>query len=205
MKSLPRKLYFVVCCLLFVLFIFASLHPIKAQEEDASFIPVNDLKIGDWVFVKGDEENLVPEQITKLEWIEGPIEVYNLTVEGEETFFANNFAVHNKGEHADPWCGVEIQPQVSNLVWSAGEVVACSYGDYGVKEVLQSFNVTPGRIYEIKSHATEWSDINKRQPYCPEKDWFWVTCAAPFYRVDTTGELNLGLITLEDVVVTRER
>lgn len=169
----------------FLFFAVASLHSIKAQEENASFIPVNDLKIGDWVFVKGDEENLVPEKITKLERIEGPVEVYNLSVEGEETFFANGFAVHNKGENLAPQCGVEIQPQVGSMILNTGRVAVCDWDSDGSWNLEPAFNVTPGKIYEIKSHSTQWSNIDKSQPYCPEKGWYWGTCNAPYYRVDT--------------------
>lgn len=116
----------------FLFFATASLHSINAQEEEASFIPVNDLKIGDWVFIKGDEENLVPEKITKHEWVEGPIEVYNLTVEGDETYFANNFAVHNKGAVPEPPCGmITVSPDISdpdNQKYKSANLAA--YPDY---------------------------------------------------------------------------
>ena len=116
MKKLPRlnklKTYYLILITL-LLIVFYFVDPVRAQEaveipgpdlEDASFIPVGDLKIGDWVFVKGDEGDLMPEQITKFEYHQEEVEVYNLSVDGEETFFANDFAVHNKGGTHDTKC-----------------------------------------------------------------------------------------------------
>lgn len=82
--------------------------------KKALFIPVSGLKKDDWVFVRG-EGGLVAEQITKLEYYQEEVEVYNLSVEGEETFFANGFAVHNKAgiDNTKPQCRVIVNPTIS--------------------------------------------------------------------------------------------
>jgi len=79
MKNLPKILklpisnfQFPIFILPFIFFLFLSMYVVQAQEEveipgpelkEASFTPVDDLQIGDWVFVKGDEEKLIPERI----------------------------------------------------------------------------------------------------------------------------------------------
>ena len=128
MKKLPGIIEVVSNWLLvigFLLFAVASIGSIQAQEaveipgpelKDASFIPVKELKIGDWVFVKS-EEGLIPEQIAKLDYHQEEVEVYNLSVDGEETFFANDFAVHNKAgtDTTKPQCRVIVNPTTSNV------------------------------------------------------------------------------------------
>jgi hypothetical protein len=127
LKTKNFKLKTFVLCSLFFILCSASLGLVHAQEaveipgpdlEDASFIQVKDLNIGDVVFVKSETGELVPNTVTKLEYIQEPVEVYNLTVEGEETFFANDFAVHNKsgGDDVKPVCRVIVNPTISGHI-----------------------------------------------------------------------------------------
>jgi len=124
MKKL-LKLGFSVFCLLATVFFLASLGSVYAQEaveiprpelKDASFVQVKNLNIGDVVFVKGEVGELVPSTITKLEYHQEPVEVYNLSVDGEQTFFANDFAVHNKSgvDTTKPQCRVIVNPTIEN-------------------------------------------------------------------------------------------
>lgn len=107
--------FFVICSTL-----LGSVHAQGEVEipgpelRDALFIQVKDLDIGDWVFVK-EGESLVPEQITKLEYYQEPVEVYNLSVDGEETFFANDFAVHNKtgGPRPPDQCVINVSHRIA--------------------------------------------------------------------------------------------
>jgi hypothetical protein len=120
------KLGSSVFSLLSTVFFLVSLRSVHAQEavaipgpdlKDSSFIQVKDLNIGDVVFVKSETGELVPRTITKLEYKKEPIEVYNLSVDGEQTFFANDFAVHNKPgvDTEKPVCRVIVNPTVSNV------------------------------------------------------------------------------------------
>ncbi len=130
MKKLPGLATFTLCSLFFVL-CSASLGLVHAQEaleipgpeiKDSSFVQVKELNIGDVVFVRDkgtdkDKGGLVPTQITKLEYVQEPVEVYNLSVDGEQTFFANDFAVHNKPivDTTRPVCRVIINPTITNV------------------------------------------------------------------------------------------
>jgi len=92
--------------------------------KNASFIPIKNLQVGDWVFVKGEDDELVSEQIIKLEYRQEEVEVFNLSVDDEQTFFANNFAVHNKtGEH-ETVCDLAVAPRMSTApseTWMAAK------------------------------------------------------------------------------------
>ncbi|MFH1237731.1 MAG: Hint domain-containing protein [Candidatus Aenigmatarchaeota archaeon] len=59
------------------------------------FITADDLKVGDVIYVLKNGA-LSPEKITSKELLMEPVDVYNLKIEGTETFFADQFAVHNK-------------------------------------------------------------------------------------------------------------
>ncbi|MEM5871995.1 MAG: Hint domain-containing protein, partial [Candidatus Aenigmatarchaeota archaeon] len=59
------------------------------------FLTVEELKVGDWVYVL-KENKMVPEKIIYKELLFEPTYVYNLRVGETETFFAGDFAVHNK-------------------------------------------------------------------------------------------------------------
>ena len=129
MKILPGlrqlktfNLQLIILCSLFFVLCSASLGLVHAQEaveipgpeiKDSSFVQVKDLNIGDVVFVKDEAGELVPKTITKLEYQQEPVEVYNLSVAGEQTFFANDFAVHNKrGDPMAPDCHIVISQQI---------------------------------------------------------------------------------------------
>jgi len=88
-----------------------NLHfPDKLQE---GFKRVKDLRIGDLVYVKEGEE-LKKEKIVGIKKHFGPQEAYNLKMEdGPNTFFANNFAVHNKFASHDAVCDVTLAPRLS--------------------------------------------------------------------------------------------
>jgi len=98
-----------------------NLHfPDKLQD---GFKRVKDLQIGDWVYVKEGKE-LVKEEIVGIEKYFGEQEAYNLKIEnGPNSFFANDFAVHNKfGEH-DAVCDVTLAPRLSTApteTWNIG-------------------------------------------------------------------------------------
>jgi len=140
MKKLPGTVRPFAYGFLLIIFCFlaaTSLAVISAQEttipgpelKDASFVPVKDLQVGDWVFVKSGEGELLPVQISNLEYKEEPVEVYNLSVEGEETFFANDFAVHNKFGTHDAVCDVALAPRLSTARSETWTYSGCSASD----------------------------------------------------------------------------
>lgn len=117
-----------------LLFVFAkTVHAQEAVEipgpeiKDSSFVQVKDLNIGDVVFVKSETGELIPNTITKLQYQQEPVEVYNLSVAGEETFFANDFAVHNKAgiDDVKPVCRVIVNPTISDHI--SGSVLNRSF------------------------------------------------------------------------------
>jgi predicted lipid-binding transport protein (Tim44 family)/ribosomal protein L31 len=69
-------------------------HPFYTPD---GYVKAQDLRVGGIVFMRGEEGALSLEEITSIELVHSPIEVYNLQVGGAHTFFANDFAVHNKG------------------------------------------------------------------------------------------------------------
>ncbi|MEM3690540.1 MAG: polymorphic toxin-type HINT domain-containing protein, partial [Candidatus Micrarchaeia archaeon] len=69
-------------------------HPLLS--ENGVFVKAADLREGDVVYVLKDGE-LKAERIEKKKFFDENVKVFNLNVDGLHTFFANNFAVHNKG------------------------------------------------------------------------------------------------------------
>ena len=63
---------------------------------DGRFKTVAALRVGDEVFLC-DGAGLLPQRILRLVRIHEPVRVFNLRTDAPHTFFANAFAVHNKG------------------------------------------------------------------------------------------------------------
>ncbi len=63
---------------------------------DGRFRTLESLKLGDAVYVY-DGHALVPQPITQMQRIPGPVRVYNLQTDDPHTFLAHGVAVHNKG------------------------------------------------------------------------------------------------------------
>lgn len=62
---------------------------------NSKFAKVETLKAGDVIYVIRDNK-LIPETIISNERIDSPTDVYNLSVTDPNTYFANDYAVHNK-------------------------------------------------------------------------------------------------------------
>ena len=60
------------------------------------FKTVEALRVGDEVYLC-DKSGLQAQRITQMERVREPVRVYNLRTDAPHTFFANAFAVHNKG------------------------------------------------------------------------------------------------------------
>ena len=60
------------------------------------FEQVQNLKVGDRVYVEGNG-GLVAKQVTSNTRIDEKTDVYNMSVDNTNTYFANGFGVHNKG------------------------------------------------------------------------------------------------------------
>jgi cysteine-rich repeat protein len=67
-------------------------HPFYTGE---GFRTVKELLVGDKIYVLEDGE-LIPEKIIHKELVKKQAKIYNLTIKGTQTYFANGFAVHNK-------------------------------------------------------------------------------------------------------------
>ena len=70
---------------------------------------VEDLKIGDTVYVL-ENGQLTAKEITQKTRVEEESYVYNLTVDNTNTYFANDFAVHNKWAPPNPMGGENCAP-----------------------------------------------------------------------------------------------
>ncbi|MBU0757466.1 MAG: hypothetical protein KKF44_05345 [Nanoarchaeota archaeon] len=60
------------------------------------FLETQNLRAGDTVYLH-EGNSLIPMTINLIEKIDSPTKAYNLQVDSAHTFFANGFAVHNKG------------------------------------------------------------------------------------------------------------
>jgi len=105
-STINRLLFFFSFLLITYYLLLITSFSVFAQEKP-SFIKVKDLKVGDVLFQLEQPvpspQSPVPsflkkEKIIEKTWIDEPIDVYNLTVGGDRTFFANGLAVHNKNE-----------------------------------------------------------------------------------------------------------
>jgi hypothetical protein len=61
------------------------------------------LKVGDTLYVEEGGE-MMPKQITSIKRVDEKTDVYNMTVDGTHTYFANGFGVHNKTSYVGPTC-----------------------------------------------------------------------------------------------------
>jgi len=78
----------------------------KAGQEYPNFTQVKNVKIGDKLYIQKDA-SLAADFITSIEKIFNPVQVFNLSVDNTQTYFAESLAVHNKGD-IDPYG--EINP-----------------------------------------------------------------------------------------------
>ena len=69
-------------------------HPFYIGSDE--FKTAEELKAGDNVYVL-ENKSLVKKRVTSKTRVEKKADVYNLTVDGTNTYFAGGFAVHNKG------------------------------------------------------------------------------------------------------------
>jgi intein/homing endonuclease len=68
-------------------------HPFYVGNDE--FRQASELKEGDTVYLLSGAQ-LSAQKIISVERVDSPTDVYNLQVGVPNTFFANNFAVHNK-------------------------------------------------------------------------------------------------------------
>ena len=78
----------------------SSEHPFWNPER-REWVKAAQLKVGEPVLVwlGADEARVLP--ITAIDLLDGDAEVFNLSVEGEENYFAENILVHNKSPNVD--------------------------------------------------------------------------------------------------------
>ena len=70
--------------------------------SDSTLIKAGAIRLNNVLLVKGK-----PEKVTDFRHTKGHFKVWVLSVDGPHTFFANGFAVHNKG--ATSWCELGVQ------------------------------------------------------------------------------------------------
>lgn len=74
-------------------------HPFLTDKKNNKFTQVQYLKPGDMVFVKtNDNKDYLESKVISNVRIDKKTPVYNMSVDNTHTYFANGFAVHNKGQ-----------------------------------------------------------------------------------------------------------
>ena len=151
-----------------------------------SFTKVEDLQVDDTVFIR-DSESLRPEKIIEKRWVEEPIEVYNLTVGGDQTFFANGLAVHNKGYLARVYFYWDV-----NMDGYHQEVEPIVTADRSLVDWMET-NGTPAELGEAYFHYIgSWRD------YYDEKDR---SVGIYYNRNDTRSINDGGIVSIYDETV----
>ncbi len=137
-------------------------HPFRTRE--GTFRAIGEWKVGEQVTVHRGQE-LTQEPITQIERIAGPVTVYNLSVDGPNTYFAGNIAVHNKGGGCFP-AGTMIQtPDGLKAIQTLkpGDIVLAVDGDgltvnaavthvYKQRSNLLTLQTTMGEIRTTDEH-----------------------------------------------------
>ena len=165
-----------------------KLHGIAADRQfpdklQPGFKRVKDLTIGDVLYVKNGDK-LVKDKITSIQKIYGQQQVYNLILENSpNTYFADGFAVHNKGGGDEPeYQSLAKVYCMDNAVGGAcfgkspcsiDAITVNMSGDYGTMTIIQGSkywyslydHASTGfnwRIVEEKSNKTNasWDDNN---------------------------------------------
>jgi hypothetical protein len=130
MQKKRKKILLILSGVLFFFFLFIlTLILVGYRQQQNLVFPdklakgfkrVKDLRIGDLIYVKKDD-GMVKEKITSIDKYFGEQKAYNLKIDGLPTFFANDFAVHNKRPERDPVCVISVAPsfdQAETETWN---------------------------------------------------------------------------------------
>ena len=132
-----------------------SNHPFLTPE---GYRMADELAAGEVIYLHS-EFGLIEAQIDNVAYLQSPSVAYNLEVEGGHTFFANNFAVHNKGgcfEGSTEIACVNGSVKISDL--QPGDIVL-SFDKKGAttqSQVTEKYSLNTSEYYEI---ATEYSAV----------------------------------------------
>jgi len=133
-----------------------SNHPFLTSE---GYRQASELAAGDVIYMHS-EFGLIAAQIDTVTYLQSPSVAYNLEVEGSHTFFANNFAVHNKGgcfEGSTQIACVNGSMKISDL--QPGDIIL-SFDKKGAttqSQVTEKYSLNTSEYYEI---TTESSAVN---------------------------------------------
>ncbi|MBI4015539.1 MAG: TIM44-like domain-containing protein [Candidatus Aenigmarchaeota archaeon] len=138
---------------------------VKATAEhpfltDKGYIETQYLSAGSTIFILNNEK-LSPEKILSVQYVPEPTYAYNLEVSGEHTYFADKFAVHNKGGGGGCFLpGTQVSGSsgpvdIENL--KAGDSVFSfdSNGNIVESRVNKVFSVHREGYYNLKTESTE--------------------------------------------------
>ncbi len=144
------------------------------------FAEIGTLSIGSDIYVLKDGA-LIKNAITKIEKIDKATTVYNLQVDSVHTFFANGFAVHNKGG-----------------CFTGNTVVNCPDGEKPISQIVPGDRISSfdaqGRIVETTVQETFKFQLDEYYIIQTEKGQVNVTAEHPFYTDD-------GFVNAEDLHV----
>lgn len=118
------------------------------------YVEAQDLQVGGTVFARGQNGSLVQEKITGKVLVSSPITVYNLQVDGAHTFFANDFAVHNKGGCFLPGTKISTAQGEAPIesLGEGSEVYSFSEnGSVSLSRVSAKYTVSRDSYYEISA------------------------------------------------------
>jgi len=149
--SLPADSYFEIT---------TSSSSVNATAEhpfftDVGYTKAKDLSIGDTVFLLKNGF-MVKEKIISKKLIEQPTTVYNLQVNGQHNFFANGFAVHNKGGCFLPGTQVLSEDGGKPIESLASGDFVYSFDENGKlasAQVAEIYKVSRDSYFEIRTSA----------------------------------------------------
>lgn len=86
---------------------------------NGSYEETQNLKVGDTLYVQEDGE-MRPKTIDMIRRVDEKTDVYNMSVDGTHTYFANDFAVHNKTSYVGPTCasGTSLSCDTANPTYA---------------------------------------------------------------------------------------
>ncbi len=168
-------------------------HPFYVGND--RFVEAQELKAGDAIYVR-DGDSFAPAAILSISRVNVPVTAYNLRVDGEHTFFANGFAVHNKGGCFPGNTLVSCpdgQTSISDLA-PGDEILSLYHGSVVPSTVRSTYSLHVSEYYSI---GTEGGSIN-------------VTAEHPFYTGGgyvVAQDLHAGdyIYALRDGAIVREK
>lgn len=137
-----------------------------------SYTNAEDLNVGDEVYLL-DDNYMTANTVTAVEKVNDQVEAYNLTVDSDHTFFANNFAVHNKGPESGTAPTLDAQciknysslysPGMGGYISTSTSGATCNSGDVYLGSVNNSYCTA---WYITNVWCRTWSPVTERGHCC---------------------------------------